>query len=513
MAVQGSDGGAVIARRDFLKTGLAAALTAAGRAAPAVRPNVVLIYADDVGYGDLACYGATRVRTPNLDRLAAQGIRFSNAHASSATCTPSRYSLLTGQYAWRKEGTAILPGDASLIIEPGRVTLPSMFKSAGYQSGAVGKWHLGLGSGNLDWNGEIRPGPLEIGFDYSFLIPATGDRVPCVFVENHRVANLDPRDPILVDYSHPIPGEPVAKEHPEMLKLLASHGHDQAIVNGVGRIGYMRGGKSALWVDENIADTLTAKAIRFIEERKQKPFFLYFATHDIHVPRMPNPRFQGKTEMGPRGDVIAQLDWSVGELLACLDRNGLARNTIVIFSSDNGPVVDDGYRDQAVEKLGSHRPAGPLRGGKYSIFDGGTRIPLILRWPERVKADAVSNALISQVDFIPSFASLTGQQLPPGAAPDAANVLPALLGRSKTARRSLVEHAGSLALIEGDWKMIAPGKGARMNRNTNTELGNDPQPQLYNLAKDPGETTNLAAQYPDRLKTMAAQLDKIRAGS
>jgi arylsulfatase A-like enzyme len=487
------------------------AALAPGRAAARRNPNIVLIYADDVGYGDLGCYGATRVRTPNLDRLAASGLRFTNVHASSATCTPSRYSLMTGEYAWRKEGTGVLPGDAPLIVRPGTLTLPSTLKRAGYSTGAVGKWHLGLGAGNVDWNGEIRPGPLEVGFDYCFLIPATGDRVPCVFVENHRVAGLDPRDPIRVSYAAPFPGEPVARQHPELLKMQASHGHDQAIVNRVGRIGYMTGGKAALWVDEDIAATLAAKAGQFIESHKAEPFFLYLATHDIHVPRLPNPRFAGKTPMGPRGDAIAELDWTVGEVLACLERNKLAGDTLVIFSSDNGPVVDDGYRDQAVEKLGGHRPAGPLRGGKYSIFDGGTRVPMMARWPGRIKPDSISAALISQVDLLSSFATLTGQKVPREAAPDSLDVLPALLGRSQTARQSLVEHAGTLGLVQGDWKLILPGKGPKVNPNTDTELGNDPQPQLYDLASDPGEKNNVAPRYPDRVGRMTAELERIRS--
>ena len=190
-------------RRTFLG-GIGASLFAAD----AARPNVVLIYADDVGFGDLGCYGATSVKTPHLDRLAKRGLRFTDAHSSSATCTPSRYSMLTGEYAWRKKGTGVLPGDARMIIDPGRFTLPAMFKKAGYATGVVGKWHLGLGTGNIDWNGPIKPGPLEIGFDSAFLVPATGDRVPCVYVEDYRVVGLDPADPIRVDYSKPIGSEP-----------------------------------------------------------------------------------------------------------------------------------------------------------------------------------------------------------------------------------------------------------------------------------------------------------------
>jgi arylsulfatase A-like enzyme len=498
-------------RRNFLKAGLGA-LALGARAAERRGPNIVLIYADDVGYGDLSCYGASAVKTPNLDRIAQAGVRFTNVHASSATCTPSRYSLMTGEYAWRQKGTAILPGDAPLIIRPGRATVPSVLKQAGYSTGAVGKWHLGLGSGNVDWNGEIRPGPLEIGFDYCFIMPATGDRVPCVYVENRRVVNLNPADPIRVSYTDPFPGEPTGKQNPELLKMHPSHGHDQAIVNGVSRIGYMKGGKSALWVDEDMAAAFTRKAVDFVESHKANPFFLYFASHDIHVPRLPNRRFAGTTGMGPRGDVIAELDWSVGEILACLDRNKLAQDTLLMFSSDNGPVVDDGYRDRAVELLGSHKPAGRLRGGKYSIFDGGTRVPMVARWPDHIKPGTTSEALISQVDLLASFGSLAGQKVPRENSPDTVDVLPALLGQSKTARRSLVEHAGTLGLVEGDWKYIEPGKGARMNANTNTEMGNDPAPQLYNLTKDLGERNNLAAQFPDRVKAMAGALERIKSG-
>jgi arylsulfatase A-like enzyme len=481
-------------------------------AADAEHPNIVLIYADDVGYGDLSSYGATGVRTPHLDRLASEGIHFTNVHASSATCTPSRYSLLTGSYAWREEGTGILAGDAPLIIKPGTPTVASVLKGRGYATAAVGKWHLGLGSGHPNWNDEIRPGPLEIGFDYAFLIPATGDRVPCVFVENRRVVNLDPKDPIRVSYSHPFPGEPTGREHPELLKMKPSHGHDQAIVNGVSRIGYMTGGKSALWTDEEIADTLVAKAIAFIDRNASKPFFLYFATHDIHVPRLPSPRFAGRSSMGPRGDAIAELDWSVGEILSALDKRGLSRNTIVMFTSDNGPVVDDGYRDQAVEKLGNHKPAGPFRGGKYSNFDGGTRVPMIVRWPGQIAPDSRSEALISQVDLLATLAALTGAKAP-ASARDSLNVGPALFGKSQAARQSLVEHAGALALVEGQWKLISASDGPARNEETNIELGNAPRPQLFDLAKDPGEHHDVAARYPDRVRAMARTLDAIRSGA
>jgi len=495
-------------RTQFLSSALP--LVSKGRGYAAGRlPNIVFMYADDLGYGDVSCYGARSVKTPNIDRLAASGIRFTHAHSPSATCTPSRYAMLTGEYAWRKPGTGVLPGDARMIIQPGRYTLPAMLKQAGYHTGVVGKWHLGLGAGNLDWNGEIKPGPREIGFDYSFLIPATGDRVPCVFVENGRVVGLDPKDPIQVDYSKPIGNEPTGKDNPELLRMHPSHGHDMTIVNGISRIGYMTGGKSARWVDEDNADRITEKAVAYVNGHKANPFFLYFATHDIHVPRVPHKRFVGKSGMGPRGDAILSLDWSVGQILETLERNRLMENTLIIFSSDNGPVVDDGYKDEAVEKLGSHKPAGPLRGGKYSMFDGGTRVPFMASWKGKIKP-GTSNALLSQIDLLSSFAALTGQKLPADAAPDSFDVLPALLGQSRNGRDHLVEHAGGLSLIQGDWKVIEAKKGPRTNL-TGNELGNSETPQLFNLADDIGEKSNLASQHPERVQSMLAEIARIRA--
>ena len=470
----------------------------------------MLLYADDVGYGDVSCYGATKVRTPNIDALASRGVRFTDAHSPSATCTPSRYALMTGEYAWRKKGTAVLPGSASLIIEPGRTTLPSLLRQAGYTTGCVGKWHLGLGRGDLDWNGRIAPGPRELGFNYSFILPATGDRVPCVYVENHRVVGLDPKDPIRVSYEKPVGDDPTGRERPDLLKVKPSHGHDMTIVNGISRIGYMTGGQSARWVDEDMADTFVRKATAFIERSHAKPFFLYFSTHDIHVPRAPHARFRGASECGLRCDTIRQLDWCVGQLTATLDRLGLSRNTLVIFTSDNGPVVDDGYQDRAVEDLNGHQPAGPWRGGKYSNFEAGTRVPFITHWPRRIKP-GTSDALVSQIDFLASFASLTGTALAHEAGPDSFDVLPALLGASKTGREHLVEHARTQSLRQGRWKFIPPNPGDRLNRNVNIETGADSEAQLYDLASDPGEETNLAAQQPERVKQMSALLDKLRS--
>ncbi len=475
-----------------------------------LKPNIVLIYADDLGYGDVTCYGAQPGLTPNIDRLAEHGLRFTDAHSPSATCTPSRFAMLTGIYAWRERGTGIARGDAPAIIKPGTPTLASELKKAGYRNGVVGKWHLGLGpEGGPDWNGKIAPGPLEIGFDYAFLIPATGDRVPCVYVENHRVVNLDPEDPIQVSFGKKVGDEPTGAERPDLLKMKFHHGHNRTIINGISRIGYMAGGESARWTDEDMADDITNKAVEFIDRNHRVPFFLFFSLHDIHVPRVPHPRFVGQSGMGPRGDAISQTDWCVGEIMDALDKHGLTEDTLVIFASDNGPVLNDGYYDDAVERIGDHRPAGPFRGGKYSKFEAGTRTPFITHWPNRIEP-GVSNALVCQIDLMASLTELTGIQPEPAAGPDSENILNALLGDSCHGRQTLVEHAFGLSLRDGHWKYIEPSGGAAKSGSTQIELGNMKEPQLYRLDIDPGETKNLAEKYPEQLQLMKSQLQSIR---
>lgn len=477
------------------------------------KPNVVFIYVDDLGYGDLSCYGANKISTPNLDKLARQGIRFTNAHATSATCTPSRYALMTGIYPWRKDGTAILPGDAALIIPTDKTTLPSLFQKAGYQTGIVGKWHLGLGNQlEKEWNGELKPGPNEVGFDYSFIFPATADRVPSVFVENYKVVALDLNDPIEVNYSRKVGNDPTGKENPELLKMRSSpnHGHNNTIVNGIGRIGYMSGGNKARWTDEEMPLTFLAKAKEFIENNKKQPFFLYYTLTEPHVPRMPSTMFKGKSNLGYRGDAILQMDWTVGEIMKQLESLGIAKNTMIIFSSDNGPVLDDGYEDEAVSKLNGHTPAGVLRGGKYSTFEGGTRVPLIVSWPSKTKT-AVSDAMISQIDFMSSFSKMLNIRPKDIEITDSEDMLNVLLGKSHKGRTVLVEQGiTSLAIIKDHWKYIEPNKGPAINVLTNTELGNNTLPQLYDLQNDLGEKNNLAAQKPEITNELAGLLTKIK---
>nr|WP_068892323.1 arylsulfatase [Pedobacter panaciterrae] len=476
------------------------------------KPNVIYIYADDLGYGDLSCYGATKIKTPNLDRLAASGIRFTDGHATSATCTPSRYALMTGTYPWRKKGTGILPGDAALIIPTDKTTLPNLFKKAGYKTAIIGKWHLGLGEQvEKNWNENIKPGPNEVGFDYSFIFPATADRVPTIFLENHKVVALDTNDPITVNYQKKVGTDPTGKEHPELLKLQSStnQGHNQTIVNGIGRIGYMSGGKIARWVDEELSTTFLAKAQQFIDNNHKNPFFLYFALTEPHVPRMPATMFRGKSGLGLRGDAILQLDWTIGEVMKQLKALKIDKNTLIVFTSDNGPVLDDGYQDEAVTKLNGHNPAGQFRGGKYSVLEGGTRVPFILSWPGTVKPQ-VSEALVSQMDLMASFSKLIKQPIPDGDAPDSENLLEAFLGRSTSGRTVFVEHAGTLAIIKNGWKYISPSKGAAYDQLVGIETGNSIEPQLYNLKEDKSEKHNLANQYPTLVNELKDLLTTVK---
>lgn len=481
------------------------------------RPNVIVLVADDLGYADLSCYGATRVATPAVDSLAAAGLRFTDAHACASTSTPSRFGLLTGLYPFRQKGTDVAAGNAGMIIKAGTVTVASLMQQAGYRTAALGKWHLGLGSktAEQDWNGELDQTPRDLGFDYHYIMAATADRVPCVYIEDGRVANHDASSPIEVSYRKNFEGEPAGRTHPELLtKLRHSHGHDQAIVNGIGRIGFSKGGGQALWQDENIADSIAHHAIRFIERTNAdgNPFFMYLCTNDVHVPRYPHDRFRGRSPMGLRGDAILQFDDTVRQLMAALRRIGADKNTLIILTSDNGPVLDDGYDDQAVELAQDHSPAGPYRGMKYSSFDGGSAVPFIVYWPEAVRP-GVSDALVSLIDLPATMSALTGTEIPEGAAPDSRDELRTWLGRSRTSRPyALSLSAGhNVTLRTERWKLIPAWDGEKIiSWGPKIETGNDPETQLYDMKKDRGEQNNVASQNPKTVKRLTKMLEEIR---
>lgn len=471
------------------------------------KPNIIVIYLDDLGYGDLSCYGATELKTPNIDALATGGIKFTNGYASSATCTPSRYALLTGMYPWRNKNAKILAGDAPLLISTEQQTLPKLLSTAGYQTAIIGKWHLGLGTGFVNWNETIKPGPNEVGFDEAYILAATQDRVPTVYIENGNVVNLDKNDPIEVNYKKNFKGEPTAKSNPEMTTMKWHHGHNNSIVNSIPRIGYMKGGESAKWSDIDMADHFLLKAQDYVKNHKKSPFFLYYAMQQPHVPRTPHPRFVGTSGMGPRGDVILEADWCIGEFLKTLKEEGVLENTLIVFSSDNGPVLNDGYFDEAVEKLGNHDPKGGLRGGKYSLFEAGTRVPFITYWKGHIKP-GISDAIVCQMDLLASLGNLVDID---DATTDSKNILGSLMGESNKGRDHLIIEAKSkTALRSGNWIMIPPYKGKVINKKVGIEMGNSLEYKLYNLKKDKGQQTNLAKENSEKLKEMIHVFENLK---
>jgi arylsulfatase A-like enzyme len=473
------------------------------------QPNVIFILSDDLGYGDLGCYGATKVKTPHLDRLAKEGCRFLDAHSTASVCTPTRFALLTGKYAWREPNTGIARGDQHLLIQPETETIASLMKRARYQTGVVGKWHLGLGTPpKTNYNLDIKPGPNELGFDYSFIIPATGDRVPCVFVENHSVVGYDPNDPIEVSFGKKIGNEPTGVDPDVPLKIQGGPGHKDTVINGIPRIGFMTGGTKARWVDEDIADVLTSKAVRFIEENRDSPFFLFYSPHDIHEPMVPHPRFRGTSECGWRGDVIHQLDWSVGQLMETLDQLQLADNTLILFTSDNGGAIKDTYDDGTNALHDRQPPNGKLRAAKGTLYEGGHRVPFLARWPGKIAANTTSNQLIAHVDMLATFAALTQQPLDKGVGADSVDILPALLGTAQRPVRSHLVLQGNqsrpLALRQDDWILIErfqPKNPAAKN----------PTHELYHLPTDPSQQQDMASKEPARAAEMAKMLEGIRA--
>lgn len=492
-------------KQTFISFTLTAAAFAAPISAKPAKPNIVLILADDIGYGDFGCYGSKKIHTPNIDQLASEGMRFTDAYAGAATCTPTRFSMITGKHAWRQPGTGILAGDSALCIPENTPSIAQLMKKAGYTTAAIGKWHLGMGrEGKTDYNSTIDAGPNTIGFDYSFLIPATGDRVPCVYVEDHKVVNLDPKDPIQVSFRGNPFNSPTAKTHPEL--ILPTHRdpvHEirrGTIVNGICRIGFMTGGSTALWQDDSIADTITNKAVTFIKKNKDKPFFLYFSTHDVHAPIAPNPRFLGTSGFGRRGDTIHQFDWCVGEIMKTLEEQGVADNTLIIVTSDNGGCGV--YAEQ--EKVYGQKINGPLRGYKVTPFEGGIREPFIARWPGIIPAGTVSKQIVGLVDCYATAADIVGIPLEHEEAPDSVSILPVLMKPDQQVREQIITQSYVASnpncakqIRVGDWKLLVPGTRAK-----NQEL------QLYNLKDDLGETNNLANANPGKVKELQDRLEK-----
>jgi len=471
------------------------------------KPNIIIIYMDDLGYGDVSYNGASKLQTPNMDAMAMAGMRFNNGYATSATCTPSRYALLTGVYPWREKRAKILAGTAPLIIGTDQMTLPKMLKQEGYQTAIIGKWHLGLGNGNVNWNKLVSPGPNQVGFDYSYILAATQDRVPTVYIEDGKVVGLDPNDPIEVNYQKNFEGEPTGLENPELLTMNWHHGHNSSIVNGIPRIGFMKGGEAAKWSDIDMADHFLNGIQKYIKSHKGKPFFLYYPMQQPHVPRTPHPRFEGLSELGPRGDAIVEADWCLGELKKTLEAEGIIDNTLIIFSSDNGPVLNDGYYDDSDVKNGDHRPSGPLRGGKYSLFEAGTRVPFFTYWKGKIKP-GVSDSMVSQLDLLSSLAQLVGSEVRTA---DSLPLLELLMGQSDEGRDEMVIEATSrTAFKRGDWVMIPPYEGPAVNDKVQIELGNDSDFQLYNLTEDIEQQNNLAALKPDKLQEMLKAFEAIR---
>lgn len=463
-------------------------------AKPARDPNVIVILADDVGWGDLGCYGG-KIRTPHLDALAKGGLRFTDSHATAAVCTPTRYSLLTGEYAWRVNATGlnkgVSNGNSPLLISPDKWTLPKMMQKAGYRTAAIGKWHLGFGVDVPDYNQDLKPGPLECGFHEFFGFPATNDRMPTVYVRNHRVVGLDPSDPIRVSYD-----EKTAKR--EGLQRMAA---------GRQRIGWMSGGKAAWWKDTSIGKNFASEVVGFIERNKEAPFFLYFSTHAVHAPPVPDPDFAGRSGLSDRADMMMDLDAMIGKIRTSLEAGGLSENTLIVFTSDNGAYVQ-------AEK--GHRPNGPYRGEKSQLWEGGHRGPMIVNWPAKVKP-AVSSQLIGTIDLPATLASLVGAKDASASFADSYDFLPLLLGdEAYKGRDHLIVQSGTgdLAVRQKHWKYIpnlAKANGWKGWKKQGGKNSAPSGPGLYDLEKDPGEKSNLHSKHPEIAARMAKLLDAAKS--
>ena len=461
-------------------------------------PNIVFILADDLGYGDVkALNPGSKIPTPNIDRLAAEGMTFTDAHSPSAVCTPTRYATLTGRYSWRsKLKSGVLNGYGEPLIEPDRPTVASHLKANGYETAVIGKWHLGLGfqksGGAWDWEKPLTYSPVDVGFDTSIVIPASLDFPPYVFIDGHRITGLPDRMQAKSDF-------PAYLREGEL-------GSDFSIIDCL--------------------DQLTAKATGYISghAKKEKPFFLYFPLTAPHKPVMPHPRFQGKTELGSYGDFVVQVDWTVGQVLDALDEAGLAENTVVFLTSDNGSFMyrltdaaePDHVSDESVQAFyeGHHTANGPWRGTKADIWEAGHRVPFFVRWPAKVKAGSKCDRTICHVDLFATASSLSGAKLPPPseAAPDSFDLTPLLLGKDKAFKRApVVHHSGNgmFAIRDGDWKLVlGDGSGGRQAPK-GKRFG--PPWQLFNLVKDPSETEDRFYSEAETAQHLESELFLILA--
>lgn len=482
-------------------------------------PNIIVINADDLGYGDLSCYGAKLVNTPNIDKLASQGRSFSDAHAASAVCSSSRYGLLTGRYPLRRNFWGPIGGlDDGLTVDTTQLTLASLLKGAGYSTACVGKWHLGLGVEKPDYNAELKPGPLELGFDYFYGVPMVNSGPPFVFVENHKVDGYDPADPFVRGK------ESVTEKWPAKGGYKAIGGAEKAHM---------------LYRDEKVGTTLKDKAISWMKKthsnNKDKPFFLYLATTNIHHPFTPAPQFKGTSEAGRYGDFIHELDWIVGEVLQTVREMGEEENTLVIFTSDNGGMLNHGGQD--AWKAG-HKLNGDLLGFKFGAWEGGHRVPFIAKWPGKIPANSKSENLICQVDLLATFAAITNQSIPGDKEHDSLNQLPELTGQAKSPIREMVvispNNPEHLLVRKGKWvyipaqdeggfqgkkvgdHLLAGAAAFAMTNQKNSDISDAkirddaPPEQLYDLEKDPYQSENVVAQNLEVKQELQQILNEYR---
>ncbi len=494
------------------------------------RPNVLFILADDLGYGDTGCYGADKIKTPNIDKFATEGRRFTDAHSASAVSTPSRYALLTGEYPFRGQDPTMksrglygpLGRQTPLIIDVDDLSLPEMMQRQGYTTACIGKWHLGFSDEDINWNEPLKPGPNEVGFDYYFGVPLVNSHAPYFYVENHTVVGHDPNDPI-----HFLGGS-------EGATATQLHEAKSANVYSGGELAH------SLYKDDEGAETLLGKAIDWLDSAKEsdQPFFMYFSSTHIHHPFTPSDRFKGSSECGIYGDYAQELDWMIGELMTYLDDNGLRENTIVVVTSDNGGMLNYGGQEAWEE---GHSINGDLLGYKFGVWEGGHRIPFIVRWPGEVEPGTVSDCMICNVDMMATMAALTGYELQEGDCVDSYNVLEAFTGNPKKMIRPELlltcRQPSHQALRLSEWVYIpkqgeggfggskpgmhgfggAPAVTFEGRENSDIENGkfkeDAPKRQLYNVVDDMKQTQNVVESNPEIEEQLKARLAEIKTSS